>query len=93
MFNKVEASGSGKSFAYDISGELSIDMVVSLIYKKEKNNKESLYILTHSKCDVAITTDSITIEVTTSQLLLHHYIVKSCLVYTCTNDHDLLCKC
>ena len=87
---------SGKSFAYDISGDLSIDMVIiSLIYNKEKknNNKESLNVLRHSKSGVAIATDRITIEVTTSQLLLHHYIVKSCLVYTCTNDHDLLCKC
>ena len=87
---------SGNSFAYDISGELSIDMVIiSLIYNKEKNNnnKESLNVLRHSKSGVAIATDRITIEVTTSQLLLHHYIVKSCLVYTCTNDHDLLCKC
>lgn len=85
---------SGKSFAYDISGDLSIDMVIiSLIYNKEKknNNKESLNVLRHSKSGVAIATDRITIEVTTSQLLLHHYIVKSCLVYTCTND--LLCKC
>ena len=85
---------SGKSFAYDISGDLSIDMVIiSLIYNKEKNNnnKESLNVLRHSKSGVAIATDRITIEVTTSQLLLHHYIVKSCLVYTCTND--LLWKC
>ena len=66
---------SGNSFAYDISGELSIDMVIiSLIYNKEKNNnnKESLNVLRHSKSGVAIATDRITIEVTTSQLLLHH---------------------
>ena len=66
---------SGKSFAYDISGDLSIDMVIiSLIYNKEKktNNKESLNVLRHSKSGVAIATDRITIEVTTSQLLLHH---------------------
>jgi len=38
---------SGKSFAYDISGKLSIDVVISLIYKKEKTTtKESLNILT-----------------------------------------------
>ena len=56
---------SGNSFAYDISGELSIDMVViSLIYNKEKNNnnKESLNVLRHSKSDVAIATDRITIH-------------------------------
>ena len=56
---------SGKSFAYDISGELSIDMVIiSLIYNKEKNNnnKESLNVLRHSKSGVAIATDRITIQ-------------------------------
>ena len=54
---------SGNSFAYDISGELSIDMVIiSLIYNKEKNNnnKESLNVLRHSKSGVAIATDRIT---------------------------------
>lgn len=56
---------SGNSFAYDISGELSIDMVIiSLIYNKEKNNnnKESLNVLRHSKSGVAIATDRITIQ-------------------------------
>ena len=56
---------SGKSFAYDISGELSIDMVIIiLIYNKEKNNnnKESLNVLRHSKSGVAIATDRITIQ-------------------------------
>ena len=56
---------SGNSFAYDISGELSIDMVIiSLIYNKEKNNnnKESLNFLRHSKSGVAIATDRITIQ-------------------------------
>ena len=56
---------SGKSFAYDISGDLSIDMVIiSLIYNKEKNNnnKESLNVLRHSKSGVAIATDRITIQ-------------------------------
>lgn len=54
---------SGKSFAHDISGELSIDMVIiSLIYNKEKNsnNKESW--LRHSKSGVAIAADRITIQ-------------------------------
>lgn len=56
---------SGNSFAYDISGELSIDMVIiSLIYNKEKNNnnKGSLNVLRHSKSGVAIATDKITIQ-------------------------------
>lgn len=56
---------SGNSFAYDISGELSIDMVIiSLIYNKEKNNnnKESLNVLRHSKSGVAIATDRIKIH-------------------------------
>ena len=57
---------SGNSFAYDISGELSIDMVIiSLIYNKEKNNnnnKESLNVLRHSKSGVAMATDRITIQ-------------------------------
>lgn len=56
---------SGNSFAYDIWGELSIDMVIiSLIYNKEKNNnnKESLNVLRHSKSGVAIATDRITIQ-------------------------------
>ena len=56
---------SGNSFAYDISGELSIDMVIiSLTYNKEKNNnnKESLNVLRHSKSGVAIATDRITIQ-------------------------------
>ena len=56
---------SGNSFAYDISGGLSIDMVIiSLIYNKEKNNnnKESLNVLRHSKSGVAIATDRITIQ-------------------------------
>ena len=56
---------SGNSFAYDISGELSIDMVIiSLIYNKEKNNnnKESLNVLRQSKSGVAMATDRITIQ-------------------------------